>query len=88
VGKETSSLPEDEMSTTARVTTKGQVTIPKAVRDEMGLRPGDDIEFVKGSAGYHVKKRMRANPFDKWRGFLKEFEGRDPDDYVNELRGR
>ena len=29
------------------ITSKGQVTIPKAVRDELGLRKGDKVNFVK-----------------------------------------
>lgn len=28
-----------------RVTTKGQVTIPKAIRDRAGLRPGSEVDF-------------------------------------------
>jgi AbrB family looped-hinge helix DNA binding protein len=28
------------------ITSKGQVTIPKAVRDELGLKPSDRVEFV------------------------------------------
>ena len=27
------------------LTSKGQVTIPKAIRDELGLKPSDKIEF-------------------------------------------
>ena len=30
---------------TTTVTSKGQVTIPKAVRDELGLREGDRVAF-------------------------------------------
>lgn len=32
----------------ARVTSKGQVTIPKDVRDALGLREGDALAFVLG----------------------------------------
>ena len=30
----------------ATVTTKGQVTIPKAIRDLMGIQPNDKIDFI------------------------------------------
>ena len=30
-----------------RLTSKGQVTIPKADRDALGLRPGDVVEFER-----------------------------------------
>jgi len=33
------------MDARARLTSKGQVTIPKSVRDALGLREGDDILF-------------------------------------------
>jgi AbrB family looped-hinge helix DNA binding protein len=29
-----------------RVTTKGQVTIPLPVRRQLGIEPGDEVEFV------------------------------------------
>ena len=28
------------------ITAKGQTTVPKEVRDHLGLKPGDQIEFV------------------------------------------
>ncbi|WP_375460493.1 AbrB/MazE/SpoVT family DNA-binding domain-containing protein [uncultured Enterovirga sp.] len=34
-----------------RVTVKGQVTIPKAVRESLGIRPGDEVEFYTGHDG-------------------------------------
>lgn len=35
-----------------RLTEKGQVTIPARIREELGLRPGDEVEFevVPGGA--------------------------------------
>jgi AbrB family looped-hinge helix DNA binding protein len=35
-----------------RVTSKGQVTIPVEVRDQLGIHPGDEVEIVaeEGSA--------------------------------------
>lgn len=33
------------MGVAARVTSKGQVTVPKAVREALGIVPGDEIVF-------------------------------------------
>jgi AbrB family looped-hinge helix DNA binding protein len=33
------------MDTRAKITSKGQVTIPKSVRDALGLHPGDELLF-------------------------------------------
>ena len=72
----------------ARLTDKGQVTIPKHVRDGMGLRPGDEVEFVAvEGGGYRLRKVVRANPFSRYRGHLAGLAGRDPDRLVRELRG-
>ena len=43
----------------ARVTTltsKGQVTIPKEIRDELGLKPFDKIEFVSENGEARLRK--------------------------------
>jgi antitoxin PrlF len=33
------------MDAAAKVTSKGQVTVPKAVRDALGIKEGDDVVF-------------------------------------------
>ena len=45
----------------ARLTRQGQITIPKAVRDELGLRPGDDVEFVSRDGVMVVEPRRRRS---------------------------
>jgi antitoxin PrlF len=58
------------------VTSKGQVTVPKAVRERLGLKQGDRIEFVSES-GHTLVRRARpsANPFAKFAGALDTFKG-------------
>lgn len=38
----------------AKLTSKGQITIPKAVREELGVDTGDKLLFVKCEQGYIV----------------------------------
>jgi looped-hinge helix DNA binding domain, AbrB family len=49
------------------LTRQGQITVPKAIRDALGARPGDDIEFVPRGTELLVEVRPR-------RGLL-EFAG-------------
>jgi len=39
-----------------RITSKGQVTIPKEIRDEFGLLPGTEVEFVAEEGQVRVRK--------------------------------
>ena len=42
-----------------KLTSKGQVTIPLEIREEFGLRPGDEVEFVIDEQGLHVVKSTK-----------------------------
>ena len=42
-----------------KITSKGQVTIPKEIRDEFGLLPGTEVEFV-AEAGQVTVRRLKG----------------------------
>lgn len=71
----------------AKLTTKGQITLPRRLRDRLGLRTGDEVEFLEEDGGFRLQKRLGDSPFTKWVGFLRHYEGRDPDELVKEMRG-
>lgn len=39
-----------------KITSKGQVTIPKELRDELGFLPGMEVDFVRDEGGIRVVK--------------------------------
>jgi len=41
---------------TSTISAKGQITVPKAVRDELGLRPGTTVEFELTAEGALLRK--------------------------------
>ncbi len=53
---------------TAIVSEKGQVTIPKAVRDKLGLKPGTVLNFETREGQIIGTKQATENVFRKWRG--------------------
>ena len=71
----------------AKLSSKGQVTLPKDVRRRLGLKTGDTIEFIEEPEGYRIYKRVISSPFDAYVGYLKDLAGRDPDEIVREMRG-
>jgi AbrB family looped-hinge helix DNA binding protein len=43
----------------ATLTSKGQVTLPKSVRDQMGIEAGDRLEFIESEQGFLVVAATR-----------------------------
>ena len=43
------------------LTSKGPITLPRKVREQLGLRPGDTVDFVIGPEGDNV---VRAGSVD------------------------
>ncbi|MHB8571523.1 MAG: AbrB/MazE/SpoVT family DNA-binding domain-containing protein [Candidatus Dormibacteria bacterium] len=69
-----------------RITSKGQVTIPKRIRLALGVRAGDEIEFVETEGVVRVAKVPGDNPFSAWMGHLKHLEGVRTDDLISAMR--
>ena len=50
----------DTEDKTTRITRKGQVTIPKDLREEFGLEEGDEIRWEMTEDGIRVRKATRS----------------------------
>ena len=75
----------------AVVTSKGQITIPKAVREALNLVPGSEVEFAVEGGKAVLRRRVSPEAFERWRGYLRD---RPPagaetvDGLMDELRGK
>ena len=78
-----------------RVTEKGQVTIPKPIRDKLGIGPGSEVEFVESGDDVHLIQSNRS-PDEKFAAMDAHFRrlhgtadtrGMDGKAYVDWLRG-
>lgn len=67
------------------VTEKGQVTIPKEIRERTGIEPGDELVFELENGEVRVRKEVQENPFTKWKGRLDT--GKSTEEIMEELRG-
>lgn len=47
-----------------KVTSKGQVTIPKAIRNVLDIAPNSEVEFRKDGQRVYLVKKMRRGPVD------------------------
>ena len=53
-----------------RVTRRGQVTIPKNLRERTGIDDGTEVEFHEENGRIFIVKAMQDNPFLQWVGFV------------------
>ena len=72
----------------SKITAKSQATIPKEIRLRLGLRPGDELEFVEIKGEILLRKRVQDSLFKAYRGYLKELTGKDSDALVEEMRDK
>jgi AbrB family looped-hinge helix DNA binding protein len=52
----------------ARITSKGQITVPHEIRRALGVRPGDSLLFEQEGADMRVTPVRTEDPFEKFRG--------------------
>lgn len=52
----------------AKITSKGQITVPREVRRKLGVGPGDRLLFEDDKNGMHIRPERDDDVFEKYRG--------------------
>ncbi len=73
------------MSHIAKITSKGQTTIPAEIRADLGVRPGDRVEYVKLPDGQIVVRKVRHG-LESLRGIIKTDRAYSTDEIVAMVR--
>jgi len=72
-----------------RVTRKGQVTVPKELRERFGITSETDIEFREERGKLVLVKKSVSSALGRIRGKIKRLPvGKDVDDYLRITRGQ
>ena len=70
-----------------KIMERGQITIPKKLREKYGLQSNTEVEFLPVKDGLLlVKKASVKSPFREVYGILNK--NIRTDDYIDEIRGR
>ncbi len=72
---------------TAKVTSKRQITIPKEIREKLGISPGEEIGFVERRGVFFIKP-VKKSPLEKWMGRLTDLKGSESGKIIDDLRGK
>lgn len=71
-----------------RISERGQITIPKSLRDRFGMNHNVEVEITPTEQGLLIRKRAAiVHPVDQVAGILDGVDF-DVDEYVEEIRGR
>jgi antitoxin PrlF len=73
------------MKATTTVSEKGQITIPKVLRDRLGMKPGQVLELEEDNGRIVVTKADESDPIERLYGILPA----DPttDAFIATIRG-
>jgi AbrB family looped-hinge helix DNA binding protein len=75
----------------AKITAKGQTTVPLTIRRALGVGPGDALLFETDKAGVRVRPVRTESPFAKYRGIGNRGIGSGTkaiNRWIREMRGR
>lgn len=71
---------------------RGQVTIPKEIRERFGLGADTEVEFFVEHGEIILRKTKAPMALRKWRGYcgerFRELGFKSVDQYIEEVRGR
>jgi AbrB family looped-hinge helix DNA binding protein len=67
------------------ISEKGQITVPKRLRQRLGIRPGDRLEFAEERGRLVVTKASEQDPVSAVYGILAH--DRSTDEVMRDLRG-
>jgi len=71
---------------------RGQVTIPRKLRERFGLNPSTEVEFEVESNKLVLKKVGKPIDLRRWigkgNGGLKKMGYQNADDFIRDIRGR
>jgi AbrB family looped-hinge helix DNA binding protein len=56
------------MRSEAKLTSKGQITVPKEIRRALGVEPGDKIAFERNGNNISMRRVRPKGVFEKYRG--------------------
>ena len=75
-----------------KVGDRGQVTIPKDIRDRFGLGPDTEVDFHVAHGAILLRKSPKKLDLKKWRGRCKqsfrELGYSSVDEFIEDVRGR
>ena len=75
-----------------RIAERGQVTVPKALRDRFALGPHTEVEFATDGKIIVLRKKAGNLNLEKWKGKARKSFAklgyRSVDSYIESVRGR
>ena len=71
----------------SKITSKGQITLPMALRRRLGLVPGLQVEFIEDEHGIRMVRHVERADLDAVKGCLKGVLKESSAEYLAQTRG-